>query len=297
MPDPRRPGSPLAAAPSHGAPIAPIDAASQTGVRSGGMRTAKIRTAADGPWAGLLKFCRLKLGMKPVIDYIQSRQRLLGIADLPIRTVFDVGANVGRKARHYRRLFPDATIYCFEPVPACYQRLEAWARRQDGKVRTFALALSDHAGETAFYWNTRHSGGSSLLAPPRACRSACDTHGVHESASWGNHVELTVRVERLDDVANSLPIQDEVLVKIDVEGCDLDVIRGGRNMIGLASAVIVEIALHEAPVDGPNFFDFARTLQELGYMYRGNLAGSYVDGIPRLVDAVFIKPPARRQAA
>lgn len=254
---------------------------------------------SDRAWAGFLKFCRLRLGIKPVVDYIQSRQRLLGIADLPVRTIFDVGANVGRKARQYRRLFPDAMVYCFEPVPACYQRLDKWARRQDGKVRAFAMALGNAVGGTPFYWNTQHSGGSSVIPPVAGhVLTAGETEGSTPSQRGPVYVELTVPMERLDDVATRLPIEDEILVKIDVEGHDLDVIRGGSALLRRASAVIVEIALHEAPVDGADFFDFARTLQELGYMYRGNLAGSYVDGIPRLVDAVFIKPStARRKAA
>ena len=47
----------------------------------------------------LLKFVRIRLGLKPLIDYAQARSRLIGVAELPIRTVFDIGANVGKKAR------------------------------------------------------------------------------------------------------------------------------------------------------------------------------------------------------
>ena len=36
--------------------------------------------------------------------------------DIPVRCVFDVGANVGQSARKFMAAFPRADIYCFEPV-------------------------------------------------------------------------------------------------------------------------------------------------------------------------------------
>ncbi len=237
--------------------------------------------------AKLVKFCRLRLGLKPIIDYAQSRSKLIGIGELPIRTVFDVGANVGRKSRHYRRLFPDAVIYCFEPLPVCCRRLEKWARRQDGKVKVLNLALGDGSGQTTIHWNVKHPGGSSLLAPG----------GLPRARSESQIVELPVRIERLDAVAAGLDIEDEIFVKIDVEGSDMDVIRGGTELIRRASAVIVEIPLFESPGDRPGFAEFVATLTGLGYMYRGNLSHAYVGGVARAVDAVFIKPPEARRAA
>jgi FkbM family methyltransferase len=231
----------------------------------------------------LVKFCRLRLGLKPIIDYAQSRSNLIGVGDLPIRTVFDVGANVGRKSRHFRRLFPDAKIYCFEPVPVSYQRLDRWARRQHGKVEVFNLALGNESGETTIHWNVKHSGGSSLIA---------SRFGPKDEL-----VRLPVRIERLDTIAADLELQDDIFVKIDVEGFDMEVIRGASDLIRRAAAVMVEIRLYESPCDRPDFAQFVNAMTEFGYMYRGNVACGYVQGIPRNVDAVFIKPPHTRRAA
>jgi FkbM family methyltransferase len=231
----------------------------------------------------IIKFCRLRLGMKPIIDYAQSRRKLLGIAELPIRTVFDVGANVGRKARQYRKLFPEAKIYCFEPVPATYERLHQWSCRQNGAVSAFNIALGSKVGETSIHWNQDHWGGSTVLVSSRNAQE--------------DYLELPVRMETLDTVARSLEVRDQIFVKIDVEGFDMEVIKGGANLLARATAVIVEIALPEAPSDGPAFPQFVSVMTELGYLYRGNLTHGFVDGTARHVDAVFIKPPAARPAA
>ena len=231
----------------------------------------------------ILKFCRLNLGMKPLIDYAQSRQSLMGISDLPIRTIFDVGANIGKKARQYHKLFPEASIHCFEPVPSTFARLHAWARRQEGQVRAYQLALGSKPGLATMYCNETHSGGSSLsrTIPPA---------GEH-------YVVKRVRVETLDSVAARVPLCDQIFVKIDVEGFDMEVVKGGTSLLRRAAAVIIEIAIPESPDGSPGFREFVNTMTELGYMYRGNLAHGFVGGVARLADAVFIKPPEARRAA
>src|SRR5256885_959561 len=40
-----------------------------------------------------------------------------------IRTVVDIGANVGQFAEAARRAFPQAILHCFEPLPLCFVRL------------------------------------------------------------------------------------------------------------------------------------------------------------------------------
>ena len=105
-----------------------------------------------------LKFCRLQLGLKSVIDYAQYRSRLLGVRDLSIHTIFDIGANVGKKSKLFRRLFPEATIHSFEPLPDCFEKLDAWASKQQGRVQTYHLALGSQPGMTTMHCDHRHPG-------------------------------------------------------------------------------------------------------------------------------------------
>ena len=230
----------------------------------------------------LKKFLRLRLGLKPVFDYAESRARLIGVRDLPIKTVFDIGGNVGKMARTYRRMFPDAMIYSIEPVPANYEKLSRWAETQAGKVKTFNLALGRAPGETHMWWNQAHPGGSSLV-PSRFQTQ----HGA----------EIPIKVETLDRLAAGLELRDEILVKIDTEGYDLEVIHGGTELLRRGSVVIIEIMLVEAPGEQPDFGQFMKVLGEMGYMFRGCLGFGYVEGVPLGCDAVFVKQPALRRRA
>jgi len=231
-----------------------------------------------------VKFCRLRLGLKSIIDYAQSRSRLLGIRDLPIRTVFDVGANVGKKARLYRRFFPDAAIYCIEPLSDCCEQLENWAQRQNGKARVFNLALGDEPAETVIYRNRKRTVWSTLLKP------------ANETESRFSAVPVTV--ETLDRLAAGLDLQDDVFVKIDTEGYDMKVIQGGLETLKRAAAVIIELPLYDAPNGNADFAAYVQIMSELGYMYRGSLSFGYDKGIANATDGVFIRPSkAMKRAA
>src|SRR3984957_1961254 len=62
------------------------------------------------------------------------------------KTIFDVGANVGQSAKTYRRLYPHADIWSFEPFPSTYQTL--CRSLSDEKFHPTPLALSDRISKT-----------------------------------------------------------------------------------------------------------------------------------------------------
>ena len=227
------------------------------------------------------RFLHKGLGLKNLADYIEQRQRLLGLTNLDIRTVIDVGANKGRAARRFRRLFPRARVYCVEPIPRLCRRLEQWAETEGAAVRVFELALARVASEQPLYVHRRSDILSTLAAP-----------AAGETAEYE---PIPVRVETLDRLAVELSLEPDVLVKLDTEGLDLEVIRGGEETLGRAAAVIVEAAFYpNAAGDGaPTFEDIAGALRDLGYVYRGNVRLGCRHGTPMLADVLF----ARREAA
>lgn len=101
-----------------------------------------------------------------------------------------------------------------------------------------------------------------------------------------------VPVRRLDDIAAELPIEDGILVKIDVEGMEADVIRGGLTLLGRAEACIVEVTLDHRFGNNDDFLTVLRLLEESGLSYGGNLTQSpHPDGDVRYVDALFMRRP------
>ena len=130
------------------------------------------------------RFLHKGLGLKNLADYIEQRQKLLGLTNLDIRTVIDVGANKGRAARRFRRLFPGSRVYCVEPIPRLCRRLEQWAETQGGAVRVFELALARAPSEQPLYVHRRSDILSTLAVPP--------------PGDGAKYEPIPVRVETLD---------------------------------------------------------------------------------------------------
>jgi FkbM family methyltransferase len=151
---------------------------------------------------------------------------------IPVRTILDIGANEGQFARVLRRLFPRATIHSFEPVPSAYARL-AGAAAKDGRLHAHRLALGESAGEVDVEVN-EFTPASSILRPTQALAEsfpyAASTHAQ------------TVAMTTLDDWAAGVDLEPELLLKLDVQGYEDRVLRGGKRVLARAAAVIIEVS-------------------------------------------------------
>ena len=229
------------------------------------------------PHHAVWELLRRRLGMKNLADYGQSRQKMLGLTDLPVRTVLDIGANRGRHTRMYRRKFPKATIYAIEPVPHLAANIATWAKSQSGRVEVVNMALADHPTETSFYVNRKASIWSTLRIP--------------DGDSADDYEEIAVQVDTLDRLAQRLAFDEEIVVKIDTEGADLKVIDGGRKMLARTAALIIEASFfptrygEEAPV----FEDIVAAMVELGFAYRGSIRCCWHEGVCNAADALFVR--------
>jgi FkbM family methyltransferase len=215
------------------------------------------------------------------IDYDQYRRlNKPWLQRLQIRTVIDVGANVGQFARLAHAVLPEATIYSFEPLPDCHRELQS-ALGEFRHFRALNYALGDSEGDLDF-WRSPHSPSSSLLRMTPA----------HEAVyPESRHSTLVrVRVRPLDDACRELPIQDNILVKIDVQGYEGPVLRGGGSILRRAAAALVETSFLPLYRDQDLFSDIQLTMSRLGFGFFGNLAQQEdpQTGCPLYADSIFI---------
>jgi FkbM family methyltransferase len=208
---------------------------------------------------------------------------LLGLRAYEIRTIIDVGANVGQFAQFARANFPDARIVAFEPLPDAVAALDELARR-DSNVEVVACALGEREEHSSIYLHRQHSPSSSLL------KTTQHSHDLYPFTQ--SQAEISVPVRRLDSAVEALdrPLIPETLVKIDVQGYESHVIRGGAATIGAARACIVEVNRDSLYVGQANFEEIVALLAALGLVYSGNLSQVHaVDGHVIYFDALFVR--------
>jgi hypothetical protein len=100
-----------------------------------------------------------------------------------------------------------------------------------------------------------------------------------------------IKMERLDDIAVTMEIMPDMLIKIDVQGYEDKVIQGGIQTVSKAKLVVAEINFEELYTGQPFFNDIYCIMRGLGFCFKG-IADQYlskVDGRILFADAVFEK--------
>lgn len=211
-------------------------------------------------------------------------QTLLGLQCRPIRTVIDVGANIGQFARKVADFFPNAKLYCFEPLPMPFAALSAWSKTQGGRVVPSSLAIGDKEGKIEMFLHEDHTPSSSFLATTKLNEQYYPFTKEQKRIS----VRQTTLDAALDEVRAELSA--EILIKLDVQGYEDRVIAGGVRLFAKASACILEVCLDTLYEGQAGFLGLLTMLDALGYQYAGNLHQTYgEDGHCIFLDAVFLR--------
>ena len=161
--------------------------------------------------------------------------------------IFDVGANNGQYLRMLRANLPhqNYTVHCFEPGAVCFGRLSD-GFGDDDKVRLNNLALGDQCGQATLYYDRAGSELGSLTKRDLS----------HLGRSFDE--SETVEISTLDDYCAQNGIEKIHLLKIDVEGHELDVLRGAQRMLreGRVDLVAYEFGNLDARVYFRDMFNF-----------------------------------------
>jgi len=198
-----------------------------------------------------------------------------------IRTILDIGANVGQFASQIHRVLPDAMIYSFEPLEDCYNQLIGKMGHLPG-FQAFNLALGDRNGREQIYRND-YTPSSSLLPVDDLLRQSFP-FAAHATAQ-------EIQIRRLDDVARELALAEPILIKIDVQGTEDKVILGGGNVFAKASILIVEMSFATL-YKGQALFDTVYDLlREKGFIHMGieGIIRNPKDGRVLQCDSLFVR--------
>lgn len=176
------------------------------------------------------------------------------------KSVVDVGANRGQFALFALHRFPSAKLYCFEPLPDARETLESVLRHRS-EVKIFPVALGSRSGAAAMHVSRREDSSSLLRPTARQTEAFPGTEEVRRT---------DVQLARLDDL---LPTDGgpprPCLLKIDVQGNELEVIRGGLASLELVDEILVECSFAELYEGQAQAADVVALLRDRGFTLAG----------------------------
>jgi FkbM family methyltransferase len=213
----------------------------------------------------------------------QRRSRLL--RTLAVDLVLDVGANAGQYVRDLRRIGYRGRIVSFEPLSAAFAKLER-ACANDATWDCRRLALGSTAGSSEINVAGNSYSSSLLGMEERHERSA------PESAYVGTE---TIEVATLDSVFGEVAGDaSRAYLKLDVQGYEIEVLRGAAESLPRVVAVQAELSLVPLYEGGPVMREVMDHLDGLGFRLAG-LEGGHWDratGEMLQADGVFVREGA-----
>lgn len=168
--------------------------------------------------------------------------------------IVDIGANVGDTCAAFLQEFPFATVFAIEPVSDVFETLQQ-RYRDTPRVRPFRLAVGEAPGEVTFNV-TRNRWCSSLLNP--------NDRGKAYYGDWYDVVRSeTVPLLSLDLFAQQQGIDQIDILKIDVQGLELPVLRGARKLLSGGRVKVVQCEAQLVPE-----YEGASTFAEIDLFFR-----------------------------
>lgn len=164
--------------------------------------------------------------------------------------IVDIGANSGEWSRMARSVFPDCPIAMFDGNPR-YQPVLAAAARELGKASHTIAVLGPQAKEQVVFYSSgpRSSVLVELTTLPRAAEQQ----------------PMRTLDESIGQTALGSPVPAGLLMKLDVQGFELEVLRGGMSTLSKAELLILETSLLPYNEGGPTFAEVVKFMDDAGF--------------------------------
>ncbi len=212
------------------------------------------------------------------ISVLQNQYKWLQA--LKIRTVLDIGANVGSFSEEIHRILPESAIVAIEPLRECAGALRRIADRIPS-MTVIQKAVGENIGEAEFF-HRAFTPSSSLLPMDRV-------HAVSFPYSVPSSKER-VSVSTLDALLEHRGLNSRILAKIDVQGYELRVLRGARKTLPRIDVFLIETSYFPLYKEQSYFREVFEYLNKRGFVFLGNFdqMKSPAIGVNLQGDAIFV---------
>lgn len=195
--------------------------------------------------------------------------------------IFDVGANRGIKAAEYMQHFPKATVHAFEPYLPCFVQLqEKFAGNKN--IYLYNIGISNEKAMKAFHVNKSIDTNSFL--------SSAEV-GLNSDAFVKTIEEIVLPLDTMDSVAKDNNIEHIHILKLDVQGSELNALKGAENLLAThkIDVLFIETYFIQQYKGQPLFYEIAAYLVKLGYVLQDFYNPIYGHGKLAWCDVIFVR--------
>jgi FkbM family methyltransferase len=177
---------------------------------------------------------------KPVEVSLKFYERLKAF-DVKLDNIIDGGCHQGNWSKRIREIYPDSNFYLIDAQDQYRQELD-----KIGQFYCVALGMRNEDRKFYFAQNKDKSTGSSL----------------YKENSNILFDEKTIPVKKLSDV---VPDQKYDLIKLDVQGAELEIIEGSLDLFKKTKWVQLECPIYDNNDKAPKFYNYIAYMENIGF--------------------------------
>jgi FkbM family methyltransferase len=155
--------------------------------------------------------------------------------------ILDVGGNRGQSIKFFSKMFPKKIIISCEPVPKLFSLLQ---RFENEKIKVLNVAVDQEAGEGVFFQSVLEE-TSTLILPKDDSSWGKKKNQILGISSDEMYFPIKVLKNTIDNIMTELKVAEVFLLKIDVEGAELNVLKGAVNAFENKKISYVQLENHQ----------------------------------------------------
>ena len=178
-------------------------------------------------------------------------------------SILDIGAHTGQFHGWAKRVWSDVGIFMIESNSLHESALDKLAMMNGDKY--LIAAMGDEEREVTFY--------------TRSDKPHTEGNSYYKEANYWDIPQLVqeskVTLQKLDNLFENDSVFD--IIKVDTQGSEIDILKGGKDLVSRAQAVILEVSFipyNEGAPDSQETIDY---MNEIGFEERMSV-GEHYDG-------------------
>lgn len=188
-----------------------------------------------------------------------------------VSSVLDIGAHMGEFTKGLRGVIPFAEYHMVEANPECEEYLKLV------KFVPYTIALLSNTSRTIHYYvnkTDRLSTGNSYYKE------------LTDHFSENNVLKMEIQSQTLDEI---FPQRMFDLIKIDTQGSELDILRGGLRLVSKATYILLECSIQPYNQNAPLIDDVIDYMNSIDFIKNTVVGEHYLDGTLFQQDIIFKK--------
>lgn len=169
---------------------------------------------------GLFKGVAANIELLPLLKKIKK-----------INTLIDIGSNKGQFILLCLKFFPNPTVYSFEPIKEIFEKQKNFFEFKK-KIYAFNFGIGNKNKNLNFFI-TKRKDSSSFLTYNGSSRHNRD-YLLTEKRN--------IKIRKLDQVLKNKNLIKPILIKIDVQGYELEVLKGSREILSKIDYLLIEVS-------------------------------------------------------